>query len=235
MNATSTIFLVLILSIFLSCTKSSESNKITTCSNFALSEYPGDPKIPDLCNLDICNNYFTIWKELLQEKNNLDEDFFNNHIQPHYSEIHNWAKGASYVICYNLQIDWAVKKNCDKFIININPDNTHYPLLDLPRDTNLTKEEVKLAIENRAFSSLLANINTATSIVHDSLEDALNELIDFSEVNTLCFNRLIINKDNGNITLSAIAEYEDEDNLCIQGNIDLITGEKTVMDKPCRI
>lgn len=229
------ILLVLILGMSFSCTKHVETVRSTTCSDNNQLNYPEDRGEPELCASDTCNVYFDIWKALVMEKNNLSPAFFDAHIEPQYSGIHDWSKGSSFRICYHLKVDWAVTYVCDKFIININPDDDRYPLLNLPKGVNLSEEDIITVTENRAYSSSISKINNTDELIALSLEDALNELITFADTDPLCFNRVELDRHTGNLTLKAFAEYEHEDNACISAEIDLITGEKTTMETPCRI
>jgi hypothetical protein len=127
----------------------------------------------------------------------------------------------------------------EDFIIYIDSVNTlnptRYPTLDLPRGRALDKEEIKIAVENRAFSSSMTKINTNTEFVYASLEQALNELEAFAGVNKLCFSRYVFDRESGNMRLWVGAIYENEHNSCISGSVDLITGEKKLGDSPCTI
>ena len=107
--------------------------------------------------------------------------------------------------------------------------------MDLPRDTYLSKEKVKIAVENRAFSSDITKISNVDDIKFSTIDNALQDLTKFSSVNQLCLNMIMINEDNGNLILKASAQYNNEDNSCIEGTIDLITGDKKVNDTPCWI
>ena len=218
-----------------SCNKSSSElgDRTTICLLSVENEYPRNRGDVSLCSTEKCLSYQAIWKELFAEKNNLDQDFFDNHIKLHYSDLNDWAKGISFYVCYNVEIDWLIGYNCDKFITKIDSNITSYPHLDLPRGTDLTKEEIKLALDNRAFGARIIQMNNVTDLSHTSFTDAMNDLIEFSNVDTLCYNRLTIN--DGNWTLLGIAQYENEENSCIHGTIDLITGEKEVYDLPCSI
>lgn len=188
-----------------------------------------------MCSSDLCLEYFNIWKELIKEKNNLSQEFIDAHIEYCYSEINSWAKGVSFRICYKLKVDWAIAYSCDQFIIKINADNTYYPALDLPRDTYLTREKVKIAVDNRAFSSDIIKVSNNDKIKYSTMDNALQDLIGFSGVNQLCLSMITINADNGDLILEASAQYENEENSCVIGTIDLITGEKEVIDTPCLI
>ena len=105
--------------------------------------------------------------------------------------------------------------------------------MDLPRDTYLTKEKIKIAVDNKAFSSDITKMTNKTVLKFANMEGALNELNNFSYVNVLCMNRVTLDDDTGNLILEASAQYENEENSCIQGTIDLISGYKNINDTPC--
>ncbi len=228
--------LILIASIFIfsSCDKEKQIRK-TTCNQPEDYEYLDNYKVDTMCSSDLCLEYFNIWKELIKDKNNLSQDFIDTHIEYCNSEINSWADGVSFRICYKLKVDWAIAYNCDQFIIKINSDNTDYPALDLPRNTYLTKEKVKIAVDNRAFSSNIIKMSNIDELKYTAMDEALQELIEFSGVNQLCLNMITINSDNGDLILEASAQYENEENSCVNGTIDLITGDKEVNDTPCWI
>lgn len=204
----------------------------TACSGF-LSEYPVDRGEERICTDDICSKYLAIWMDLIKEKNDLSQEFVDSHIELHRTSLNSWKDGISFRVCYNIQIDWAVTYSCDKFIIKIDPANSQYPAIPLPRNTELTKEQVEIAIEKGAFSSSLANISNATQILYPSFDDALSDLIEYSPVNTLCFTKISLDKKEGNLLFEAKAEYINEENSCIYGTANLTTGEMDTYDSLC--
>jgi len=219
----------------LSCERNSQK-RTTTCVQPDKYDYLDSYNLDSsLCTTDTCIKYLDIWKELLIEKNNLSQDFFDNNIQLVKSKTSRWNDGISFRICYKLTVKWAVAYNCDKFIIKINKENNLFPTLDLPRDTLLSKDEIRIAVENRAFSSNITELSNSDDLKYSSMENALTTLIDYANVNKLCYGEIYINDSTGNLTLSASAEYENETNSCIEGHIDLINGHKVVNDQPCWI
>lgn len=225
------IFIALVF-VFTACEDNNQFRE-TACTQE--NAFPEDSTTGSLCSDELCTEYLAIWKELIMGKNNLSQDFFDSHIELIKSEIHSWEKGVSFSICYNFNVDWATAFNCDQFIIKIDADNSFFPALDLPRDTYLTKDKIKLAVDNRAFSSEIIKIANVDNIKFSTPDNALSDLIEFSGVNQLCLKGITINEDNGHLILQAYAQYVDEFNSCIQGTIDLITGDKNVNDAPCFI
>ncbi|PID70368.1 MAG: hypothetical protein CR985_02795 [Flavobacteriales bacterium] len=229
-----TIIFLAVIFVLAACEKDIQTRK-TTCTQQGDYDYLDNYNVGVMCSSNLCNVYYEIWKELIKEKNNLSQDFIDSHIILCHSEIDSWANGISFRICYKIKLDWAIAYNCDQFIIKINKENTLYPSLDLPRDTYLTKDKIKIAVDNRAFSSDISKITNKSDLEYIDMESALNELIDFSGVNILCMNRVALDDDTGNLVLEASAQYENEENSCIQGTIDLISGDKNVNNIPCWI
>ena len=214
-----------------SCEKDNHARTVT-CFQENEYDYLNHYKIDSICTSEICTNYLAIWKEFFKEKNNWSDAFFDEHLIICQSSIGNWNEGVSFHICYKIQMDWAIAYACDKFMIKIDDESTLYP--DLPRNTYLSKDEIGFAIDQNRFYSRIGFVSNST-IIYASMEDALNKLIDDSNVNTLCVSEISVDESTGNLILEAWAEYENEKNSCIKGKIDLITGKTEVTDTPCYI
>jgi hypothetical protein len=61
----------------------------------------------------------------------------------------------------------------------------------------VTKEKVKIAADNRAFSSGITMMTNAKNLKFMNMESALNGLIEYSVVNILCLNRVTLDDDTG--------------------------------------
>lgn len=230
--------LIVLLAILPSCEEKIEvktQEKLVECIQQGDYDYLNNYNMGSLCTSDQCREYQAIWKELLMEKNNLSESYFENHIQIANSAIESWNDGISFRICYKVKIDWAIAYNCDQFIIKINKDNTLYPTLKLPRDQYLSKENIRAAVDKNAFSSQIIHLANTENLKYASMNHALVQMINAADVNNLCSNMVSIDEATGHLTLEANAKYINEVNLCIIGTIDLINGVKEVRDTPCMI
>jgi len=65
------------------------------------------------------------------------------------------------------------------------------------------------------------------------MNEALDSLIKDARVDTMCFRRVFLNLHPGTLNLEAIGIYEDENNSCIEGTIDLITGQTYIQNVSC--
>jgi len=188
-----------------------------------------------ICTSDTCAIYQSIWKSIFMEKNNLENAYFDNHIELVQSDISKWNDGISFSICYKVKLGWAIAYNCDQFIIKIEQNNQLYSTLNVPRGTYLSKEQIKLIVENHAFSSDITKLSNVENLKFNSMGSALNSLILKANGNTLCSGMIIINHLTGDLELEAGAQYDHEVNRCIKGKIDLITGDAIVAEGPCMI
>jgi hypothetical protein len=222
----------LLIFIFSACEKQIQIPE-TTCVE---REYcSASDQLEDLCQVDSCINYLQIWKELFIEKNNLTEAFFDAHIKVNKTGLNTWRRGTNFGVSFVVNLDWLTFCSWDKFIIHITDEDGLYPSLDLPRNTLLSKDQIKIASDNFAFASKIRSMNILEDLQFESREAAMEDLLSFSGVSDLCFNSYKLNRNTGNLYLLALAEYVGGDNECVQGTIDLFTGEKEVMDTPCGI
>ena len=213
----STPFSLILLCFLFACNTGQIKIKNSVCPSNVGIEYPVDRGEKSICVDSACQDYLTIWKEIARERNGLSEDFFDSHIDLHFVELNEWNDGTSLRACYYTQVDWAIAYQCDQFIVNVTADSRIRPHLDIPRNVNLTKEQIELVIEDRAFSSKIRLLKSETELAYSSIENAMDALIDQANVSDICFDRVGINRDNGNLTLYAFAEYLGEENLCMSG------------------
>jgi len=217
-----------------SCDSNNEnSQEKVSCIEYPDYNYRYNWIYGPLCPSDTCQKYVLIWKALFMEKNNLSPQYFKDHIIVCSSGNNVWNEGISFSICYKIKIDWAVAYNCDQFVIKINKGNTRYPALDLPKDTLLAKEDIRLALDHRAYSSSILLLSNNDTLKFDSKEEAMGDLINTSGLNTLCFSEIDVDGVTGHMVLYAGAQYENKFNSCVQGSLDLMDGKTTFTDSPC--
>lgn len=222
-----------LLTLLISCAKPHEIQKQkVTCPQYSDYNTWYNWTSGPLCQSDTCIKYQSIWKELFQEKNNLSQNYFNNHIIPCYSKIETWDEGISFRIYYKVVIDWAVAYCGDHFIIKIKSGNILYPSLNLPRDIMFLKDDIRIAINNRAFSSSMLQLSNIETLQFSSNTAAMDKLISDSNLNTLCFQDIRIGPE-GHMMVEAGAQYSNKENSCVEGDIDLINGKTTFNDVPC--
>lgn len=229
------ISLLFLIVVSFSACEAQKQIRTTSCISGGEYDYLNNYSPGTICHAETCELYLAIWKSLFMEQNNLPDSYFDNHIELVHSQIANWNDGVSFNVCYKVKVGWAIAYSCDQFMIKINQDNKFYPALNLPRGTYLSKDQVKMIVSNKAFFSDIIKLSDVDNLKFTSMSDALTYLVTKAKVNTLCSGMVTINNITGNLELEAWAQYDNEDNSCIQGRIDLMTGETVVEDGPCWI
>ena len=232
MKSPVTIIVICLIICFSSCNwfDYNETRKVT-CVSPGDYEYLEHDYIDSICTTEICSIYADIWKKLFIKKNNMTEDYFDKHFTIINSRTS--PQETRFYISYRIQNDWAIAVWGDAFIIKIAVDNNRYPDIGLPKGTFLTLEEIEAAIDNGGFTSKISNVPKTGPLRYSSMNEAIDSLIKAAPVDTICFNRVFLNLPTGTLTLEAFAAYEDEENSCIKGTIDLITGSTYIVNISC--
>lgn len=186
-----------------------------------------------ICTTELCSLYTAIWKELLVDRTTLTEPYFDKHFEVSSSEIRSESEGDYFIISFRVQNDWAIAYSADRFIIRITEDATDFPEIGLPTDEYLSKEEIASALDHHGFESRIKNIPKTGPLKYSTHDEALNALITGANVDTLCFYRVTLDINRGTLSLNAFAQYVDTEDECIEGSIDLITGQISLLNKPC--
>jgi hypothetical protein len=232
------VLLVCLISLFQTCTKDDNDQLKCDCS-------PGYPE-PEpiycpgqLCQSDSCRTYFNIWKEIFLSKNQMTQIYFDDHITLCSSTIHKWNDGTSFEIGYKIKIGWAEYKLYDQFIIYI--ASNLYPGLNVPRYVLLSKSQIETVLNGNYFSSKLGKITPVTELRFSTELDAMNALIHAANVDKFCFGSVSFPQRSlgkytvGHPYFNASGVLNWNDNKCIEGTIDLLTGETYVTEDICFI
>ncbi len=67
------------------------------------------------------------------------------------------------------------------------------------------------------------------------MDDALNFLTKKAGVNKLCSGEITVDDSTGGLILECWAQYENENNQCIDAKIDLINGSTSIINTLCAI
>jgi hypothetical protein len=195
----------------------------------------------DFCDSEECNTYFRIWKDLIISRNQLSESYFNDHIFPYKTEIDSWNDGKSFRVEYKIKIDWAEANLSDQFIIWLDPSTVGlYPSKPTPRGTSLSKSQINNLLDIFAFSSSIHKVAKTDHLKYSSREEAIRVLQVASGVNDLgsgeiSYENPSFNMDSGQPFLNVSATISRNDNRCLSGKINLVTGETEVRERPCVI
>jgi hypothetical protein len=200
-----------------------------------------EKQVTDFCDSEECNTYFKIWKELIISRNQLSESYFNDHIFPYKTEIDSWNDGKSFRVEYKIKIDWAEANLSDQFIIWLDPSTVGlYPSKPTPRSINLSKSQINSLLDVFAFSSSIHKVAKIDHLKYTSREEAIRVLQVASGVTNLgqgevSYENPGFNIDSGHPILRVSATINRNENRCLSGKINLVTGESEVRQKPCVI
>lgn len=200
-----------------------------------------EKQVTDFCDSEECNTYFKIWKDLIISRNQLSESYYDDHIFPYKTEIDSWNDGKSFRVEYKIKIDWAEANLSDQFIIWLDPSTAGlYPSKPTPRSTNLSKSQINSLLDIFAFSSSIHKVAKINHLMYDSREEAISVLQIASGVNNLgsgevSYENPSFNIDLGHPFLKVFATINRNENKCLSGKINLVTGETEVREQPCAI
>ncbi len=232
----------LIILLIFSCSKKDDSLKVD-CSSYL--NYPPSLPAPCFetpCTNDTCLTYLSIWKHLLISRNNMTQDYFDNHITVCRTNLNKWNDGISFEVSYKIKIEWAEVILWDQFIIWLDPSTAGlYPSIDIPRSTLLAETQITSALNLMAFSSGISTISSINDLKFHSRQDAMKAIIRLSGVDTLCTSELYYERPHmdtppsGQPFLTAHGVLNWNENRCISSRLNLYTGEVNVDFYQCVI
>jgi len=198
-------------------------------------------KETDFCESKECQDYFKIWKDLFIMRNQLSESYFDEHVFPYRTEIDSWNDGQSFRVEYKIKIDWAEANLSDQLAIWLDPSTTGlYPSIPTPRSTFLSKAQINKMLDIFAFNSSIHKIAKIDHLKYGTRNDAILELETASGIENLgqgeaYYQNPSFNVDLGHPFLRVNATINMNENKCMQGIIDLVTGETEIRNQPCAI
>jgi hypothetical protein len=231
----------LLFLIIFSCSKTDDYIKID-CSGY--------PVIPlnvscngSICQSDTCKTYLDIWKELFLSKNQMTEEYFDNHITICNTAAYKYAnQGIQFELAYKLTIDWFETTFVEGFMIWLLPSYLQSnPTVNLPDNTLLSKNQISANINNPFFGYAIHNISSINHLNYSSRQEAISAMAQAAGVNDLCSSSLSVqyqNVDNpaiGHPILSASTTLNQEENKCVSGVMDLATDYVKVQEQVCII
>ncbi len=196
-----------------------------------------------ICQSDTCITYFNIWKELFLAKNQMTEEYFNNHVTICNTSTYKVPdQGMQFSLVYKFKIDWFETKFEEDIMIWLTPLYLqNNPDINLPVNALLSKEQISENIGNPFFATPMNTISQIDHINYSSRQEAINAMACAAGVNDMCTSNLSVqymNVDNpqiGHPVLTASATVNLEDNKCVSGIMDLATDYIKVEHFACMI
>jgi hypothetical protein len=183
-------------------------------------------------------NYFNIWKAILLKKNSMTEDYYKNHISKQVITSSEWSGGISFRVDYIMHIDWIDIKCSDAFFVKMNSSYTPYGYLNIPRDVFFDQGQIESNITNGANSEISV-YNLAGKIKYKDCCELINAMkknsgyeqaeIDYASY----YVPGNVPRENGDPYVMIKGTVNKTENLCLNGHMNLITGECKVWLNAC--
>jgi hypothetical protein len=236
-----TIFISFLFLIIFSCSKTDDIITVD-CSHYSVS--PSTITCSgSICQSDTCSTYLSIWKELFLTKNQMTEQYFNNHITLCKIATYKYAnQGIQFEITYKFSIDWFETSFEEGFMIWLYPSYLqNNPTVNLPSETLLSKDQISNNINNPFFGHAIHTISPIDHLKYSSRQEAINAMAHAAGVNDMCVSTFSIqyqHTDNpplGHPILEASAVLNWDENRCASGVMDLSTDYLKVEKNVCII
>ena len=170
----------------------------------------------------------------------MSETYFKEHIAVSDVELTSYQEAKIIRVKYELTIDWATVATSDQFAYYIFENASPIPSLQIPKEQNLSKEEINRTFALHAWSANMTVIHPVEKLAFQSKKAAINALgtdneCDFKDGRVFFkLDRPFANEPaNGHIYFESNCTINDNDNRCLLGEIDLATGDKKVFDVVC--
>jgi hypothetical protein len=195
-----------------------------------------------MCQSDTCQTYLGIWKELFLAKNQMTQEYFDNHITLCTTgTFKNIEQGTSFYLSYKITIDWFEATWEGNFLIMLSPAYVRqYPGLGLPENVLLSRDQINGQINNTFFSNPMPSVTPVSHLIYQTKDEAVEALAKAAGVNSMCPLTINLkypdwtNLPAGHPFLEAAGVVNwDEDN-CVSGNLDLVTGAALISRYGCR-
>lgn len=223
---------ILLVFAFAACTRDDDNNQGTVCNCNVDIQSP--PKTSPLLSDSLLKFYISLWKSELQQKNNMPEDYFNKHIKDTAVSVGVLENGdVVFRMDYLLTIDWAKIRAYDEFAIKLSSTDDAWQYLNMPRNVYYNTEWVKFSIAHDIFSHISrVQLTDKISFVNcDQAKDALRGRTGYSQI---CPDYFSLDKD-GYALFSGSGTINSNENKCVSGSINLVTGKTQADIMPCAI
>ena len=190
---------------------------------------------------ELCSFYLNIWKSEFLNRNNMAEEYFNNHIDVDEAYFSTYNDGENFHVEYTVFIGWAAIEYSDNFIVFIASSADAHSDYAGPRDTYLPESEISIVLNTGIFNSSIASIISIEELAYTDANDALQDLRNKADTCSLEFDRLSywipgnIPREDGYPYLFGRGVIDQALNQCISGQINLYTMEADFGYRQCVI
>lgn len=185
--------------------------------------------------------YFKIWKNHLIERSQISEQQFEDHFSNFKLFSDSFNDGTYMVIQYKFKLDWIEFKTFDKFYVEYNRSDI-YPQHSFPRNELLDESWTKYILDNNiGFGVNFTIVDLSQDTPYRSCTQALKKAREKSGYQELKIESIEFYvpgnfpRENGQPYALLKGEVNDQENKCLSGELNLITGELEVSESVCFI
>ncbi len=224
-KTSSTLFLGLLL---VACSQDSSVSPLSRCvdGNALLLSATS----PCAADDELCSRYLDIWRNQIQKRNDMSNEYFTQHVVPYNASIDAWDIGESFRVQYRVTITWAVIGESDQFVVNLRSSEPAYQHLDIPRDVYLSESEVEVILDEQVFSSSVTRIVSVERLKFCNQQEAVTALQNVAHTDRIGFDRIAyyvpgrLPREDGYPYLFGSGEIDRNENRCITGRLNLVSG-----------
>lgn len=230
---------------------------LPACSDEDSSDATTAPPVDPFAELDVCNPgdpvrypdpdlsqelrdlYLEVWETEFKSQNGIDDDWFEAHVSDVSATTYRSPIAEYFRVAFRVTIDWAVMDEIDQFPILFTEESGFVPDGVTP-DEYLTREQVLVEF-NSAYWHVIGPVSPLEHLEYDSCSQASQALQDSASSTDIMPRDLAFRvpgmppRQNGELFLLGFGTVNWELNQCIEGRVNLSTGEWEAWSTPCRI
>lgn len=189
---------------------------------------------------DLEKKYSEVWRLEMLTRNSMTAEYFHNHFRVKSVSVWKPYDGTNNQYCrvdYKFSIDYASVELTDKFILWKSASDPLFPDYPLPRDQWLTRADIATALDTRTNYSSMNTIYPAQHLYFKNKSQAeyameqVEKKMKFQGF-TL-FGDARAGAKMGHLRMGFGKTISEEDNNCLAGDLDLITGSAEVTPTVC--
>lgn len=189
---------------------------------------------------DLEKKYSEVWRVEMLTRSNMTAEYFHNHFRVKSVSVwkpHDGTENQYFRVDYKFFIDFASVELFDEFIIWKSATDPLFPGYPLPRDQWLTRADIATALDTRTNYSSMNAIYPAERLYFKNKSQA-EYAMDEAEKKMKFFG-FELNGDPragaqmGHLRMSFGKTLSFDENQCLAGDLDLITGEAVVTPTVC--
>ena len=222
------------------CNKETVEKDGEKCGNNECTFSSPIPSFGNVLTQSKQDEYHGIWKAILMDKSNMSASYFDTHIIDHKISSSEWNAGTSFEINYIMRIDWMTINCSDKFLVKMNSSYEAYGYMNIPRDVYFDQPRIESNIDAKVNSEI-SSYNLLEQLKYSNCSDLKTAIKDSSgydvakPANATYYVPGKIPREDGDPYVLIKGTVNQQENKCLNGQINLNTGECNVCEDACGV